>query len=65
MTKKPSPLPTDTNKSEHQREDFYRACIAEFQQLGYQDQYLAELTDELIPLTGLEQLSDKEKTAKG
>ncbi|KPM79886.1 MULTISPECIES: hypothetical protein [unclassified Pseudoalteromonas] len=65
MTKKPSPLPTDTNKSEPQREDFYRACIAEFQQLGYQDQYLAELTDELIPLTGLEPLSDKEKTAKG
>ena len=51
MKKKPSQLSTEANKSEHQREAFYRACIAEFQQLGYQDQYLAEMTDELIPLT--------------
>ena len=65
MTKKPSQSSVETTPSEHQREAFYRACIAEFQQLGYQDQYLAELTDELIPLTGLEPLSDKEKTAKG
>ena len=64
MKKKPSQLSTEANKSEHQREAFYRACIAEFQQLGYQDQYLAEMTDELIPLTGSDILTNKEKPAK-
>tara|TARA_B100000700_G_C14871600_1_gene773683 strand:+ start:776 stop:988 length:213 start_codon:yes stop_codon:yes gene_type:complete len=64
MTTKPAQLPTDVAKSDEQRESFYRACIFEFQKLGYQDQYLAELTDEHIPLTGLDLLVDKEKTPK-
>ncbi|MGB6140587.1 MAG: hypothetical protein WBG55_09705 [Pseudoalteromonas rhizosphaerae] len=38
---------------ELQRETYYRACIAEFQQLGYQDQYLEQLTDELVPVLGV------------
>lgn len=65
MTKKPVQLQTDTSKSDEQREAFYRACIAEFQQLGYQDQYLAEITDEHIPLTGIDSFRQKAKPAKG
>jgi len=43
----------DENTTEQQREAYYRACIAEFQKLGYQEQYLAELTDELVPVMGV------------
>ncbi|MBQ4801041.1 hypothetical protein J8L73_18250 [Pseudoalteromonas sp. MMG006] len=39
--------------SEQERDAYYRACIAEFQQLGYQEQYLADLTDELVPVLGV------------
>jgi len=38
---------------DEQRQIYYRACIAEFQQLGYQDQYLEHLTDELVPILGV------------
>ncbi|MBQ4832796.1 hypothetical protein J8L70_06050 [Pseudoalteromonas sp. MMG010] len=45
---------TDENKDEQpsfsQREEYYRLCILQFQQLGYQEQYLNEifnLTDSL------------------
>ena len=37
--------------SEQERNAYYRACIAEFQQLGYQD--LAQLTDDLVPVLGV------------
>ena len=40
--------------TEQEREAYYRACIAEFQQLGYQEQYLANLTDELVPVLGVD-----------
>ncbi|WP_409423853.1 hypothetical protein [Pseudoalteromonas sp. RW-H-Ap-1] len=43
----------DKSTTEQEREAYYRACIAEFQQLGYQEQYLAELTDELVPVMGV------------
>ena len=43
----------DENTTEQQREAYYCACIAEFQKLGYQEQYLAELTDELVPVMGV------------
>ena len=43
----------DENTTEQQREAYYGACIAEFQKLGYQEQYLAELTDELVPVMGV------------
>ncbi|MBH0047286.1 hypothetical protein [Pseudoalteromonas sp. NZS11_1] len=39
--------------SEQERNAYYRACIAEFQQLGYQEQYLAQLTDDLVPVLGV------------
>ncbi|KPH64541.1 hypothetical protein AMS58_12295 [Pseudoalteromonas porphyrae] len=39
--------------TEEQRQIYYRACIAEFQQLGYQDQYLEQLNDELVHLLGV------------
>ncbi|ALQ07122.1 MULTISPECIES: hypothetical protein [Pseudoalteromonas] len=39
--------------TEQERQAYYRACIAEFQQLGYQEQYLANLTDELVPVEGI------------
>ncbi|KAA1158430.1 hypothetical protein NQU47_12625 [Pseudoalteromonas distincta] len=39
--------------SEKERNAYYRACIAEFQQLGYQEQYLAQLTDDLVPVLGV------------
>jgi len=39
--------------TEQKRNAYYRACIAEFQQLGYQEQYLAQLTDELVPVLGV------------
>ena len=38
---------------EQERNAYYRACIAEFQQLGYQEQYLAQLTDDLVPVLGV------------
>ena len=44
--------------SEQERNAYYRACIAEFQQLGYQEQYLAQLTDDLVPVLGVN-LSNK------
>ena len=43
----------DESTTEQQRQAYYRACIAEFQKLGYQEQYLAELTDELVPVMGV------------
>ncbi|MET6757613.1 hypothetical protein [Pseudoalteromonas sp. NCIMB_1079] len=39
--------------SEQERNAYYHACIAEFQQLGYQEQYLAQLTDDLVPVLGV------------
>ncbi|MBH0021887.1 hypothetical protein I6F40_16310 [Pseudoalteromonas sp. SWXJ133] len=39
--------------TEEERDAYYRVCIAEFQQLGYQEQYLAQLTDELVPMLGV------------
>ncbi|MEH6394253.1 MULTISPECIES: hypothetical protein [Pseudoalteromonas] len=50
--KKPE-LPNNAFSTELQREAYYRACIAEFQQLGYQDQYLEQLSDELVPVLGV------------
>ncbi|WP_372762043.1 hypothetical protein [Pseudoalteromonas sp.] len=38
---------------EQQRQEYYRACIAEFQMLGYQEEYLAELSDDLVPVMGV------------
>ena len=43
----------DECTTEQERQAYYRACIAEFQKLGYQEQYLAELTDELVPVLGV------------
>ena len=48
--KQPKLNSLDSFTNEQQRQNYYRACIAEFQQLGYQDQYLEQLGDELIPL---------------
>ena len=45
--------------TEEQRQTYYRACIAEFQQLGYQDQYLKQLNDELVPLLGVSEDPNK------
>jgi hypothetical protein len=42
--------------TEQARQNYYRACIAEFQQLGYQEQYLANLSDDLIPVLGVDPL---------
>ncbi|MEL0642400.1 hypothetical protein V6260_17515 [Pseudoalteromonas aliena] len=39
--------------TEQERDAYYRTCIAEFQQLGYEEQYLAKLTDESVPLMGI------------
>ncbi|WP_213610699.1 hypothetical protein [Pseudoalteromonas sp.] len=50
--KQVEPLP-DENTTEQERQAYYRACIVEFQKLGYQEQYLAELTDELVPVMGV------------
>jgi len=44
---------SEVSTTEQEREAYYRACIAEFQQLGYQEQYLADLTDELVPVLGV------------
>ncbi|GEB70660.1 MULTISPECIES: hypothetical protein [Pseudoalteromonas] len=44
---------SEVSTTEQEREAYYRACIAEFQQLGYQEQYLANLTDELVPVLGV------------
>ncbi|MCQ8877458.1 hypothetical protein NQT69_05350 [Pseudoalteromonas shioyasakiensis] len=53
--KKQSQLhPADDLTDEQKRQDYYRSCIAEFQQLGYQDQYLEQLGDELVPLLGVD-----------
>ncbi|MFY8326586.1 hypothetical protein [Pseudoalteromonas sp. ZZD1] len=52
--KQPKLCPLDSFTDEQQRQNYYRACIAEFQQLGYQDQYLEQLGDELVPLLGVE-----------
>ncbi|KTF15658.1 hypothetical protein [Pseudoalteromonas sp. H105] len=38
---------------DEQRQLYCRACIAEFQQLGYQDQYLAQLSADLVPVLGI------------
>ncbi|WP_404340892.1 hypothetical protein [Pseudoalteromonas mariniglutinosa] len=46
---------------EQQRAEFYRTCIAEFQLLGYQDQYLAKVSDDMVPLLGVELLNSKGK----
>ncbi|MBH0057403.1 hypothetical protein I6F65_10535 [Pseudoalteromonas sp. SWXJZ94C] len=43
----------DICTTEQARQNYYRACIAEFQQLGYQEQYLANLSDDLIPVLGV------------
>jgi hypothetical protein len=43
----------ETDTTEQKRQVYYRACIAEFQQLGYQEQYLAQLKDDLVPLMGV------------
>jgi hypothetical protein len=45
--------------TEQKRQVYYRACIAEFQQLGYQEQYLATVSDDLIPVMGVSP-TDKE-----
>ena len=45
--------PINNCETEDARQAFYRACIAEFQKLGYQEQYLAELNDDLVPLLGV------------
>ena len=42
--------------TEQARQNYNRACIAEFQQLGYQEQYLANLSDDLIPVLGVDPL---------
>ena len=44
---------------DEQRQIYYRACIAEFQQLGYQDQYLAQLTADFVPVLGIDNEIDK------
>jgi len=44
---------SEEGTSEQERNAYYRACIAEFQQLGYQEQYLAQLTDDLVPVLGV------------
>ncbi|WP_338366512.1 hypothetical protein [uncultured Pseudoalteromonas sp.] len=44
---------TETDTIEQKRQAYYRACIAEFQQLGYQEQYLAQLKDDLVPVMGV------------
>ncbi|MEL0633184.1 hypothetical protein V6237_10410 [Pseudoalteromonas carrageenovora] len=44
---------SEVSTTEQERDAYYRACIAEFQQLGYQEQYLADLTDELVPVLGV------------
>ncbi len=44
----------ETDTTEQKRQAYYRACIAEFQQLGYQEQYLAQLKDDLVPLMGVD-----------
>ena len=46
--------------TEQERQAYYRACIAEFQQLGYQDQYLAQCDDDLVPLFGVEEPTKKQ-----
>lgn len=48
---------SDTKSIEEKRQDYYRACIAEFQQLGYQEQYLEQIKADSVPLTGLNPLA--------
>jgi len=45
--------PTNNCETEEARQAYYRTCIAEFQVLGYQEQYLAELNDDLVPILGV------------
>ena len=45
--------PINNCETEDARQAFYRACIAEVQKLGYQEQYLAELNDDFVPVLGV------------
>ncbi|AQQ00304.1 hypothetical protein B0W48_11130 [Pseudoalteromonas aliena] len=53
--------PLEPCTTEQERQAYYRACIAEFQQLGYQEQYLASLTDDLVPAQGITSVSKDSK----
>lgn len=55
MKNTPSKYVDENLSDDEQRQAYYRACIAEFQQLGYQDQYLAQCDDNLVPVLGVEQ----------
>ena len=62
MTDKTIEESEELSQTEREREAFYRVCIAEFQQLGYQEQYLASLKDKCAPTATDDTLTPNEES---